>query len=281
MAPAFIYRILSNVVWILPKWMRAKLWSRLASIGCPRWGDEGRAIRMPGGMYFKAGTLVRLSEGEALHFVRSKTPLPVPVVVDNFVYKGCTYLITSRMPGIPLISAYKQVTPEVEVYLRRQLSKLLEPLRAIPPPANTVCGFDGGPVRCERVAYGADPCGPWNSVADFHDELMWRADGFKEYPEEVDPKVVQDVIQRAHARDHRIVLTHNDLYPHNILIDEHWKITAIVDWEMCAWMPEYWYAFDPLIVHARIQLNHLAAPIGSLPRAVSLCSTGSPAGCSN
>ena len=57
----------------------------------------------------------------------------------------------------------------------------------------------------------------------------------------MDPAVVHDTIREVHARDYRICLTHNDLGPHNILVDDDWNITGIVDWESCAWMPEYWW----------------------------------------
>ena len=59
-------------------------------------------------------------------------------------------------------------------------------------------------------------------------------------PKEVDSEMVHNVIREVHSREYRLCLTHNDLGPHNILVDEHWNITGIVDWESCAWMPEYW-----------------------------------------
>ena len=58
-------------------------------------------------------------------------------------------------------------------------------------------------------------------------------------------EAIHDVVRRAHAGPHRICLTHNDLGPHNILVDDEWNITGIVDWEACAWMPEYWCVTTP------------------------------------
>ena len=240
MAPAFVYHILSYALSILPKYLRAKLWCYLLNIGERRWGISVGAARIPGGMYIKLGLRVRFSEGEALRFVRSKTRLPVPVVVDNFTYGKSTYLVMSRMPGYPLDAFYNSIPPDAEPVLSKQLSELLAQLRAIPPPSNSVCGFDGGPVHCERISMGSNPCGPWESVAAFHEKLMERTLGLNIRPGYGDPEVVHDVIKRAHARTHRICLTHGDLGPHNILVDENWKITGIIDWETCAWMPEYW-----------------------------------------
>ena len=96
-------------------------------------------------------------------------------------------------------------------------------------------------MYCERLRLDAKPTGPWNSVDEFHKALMWRARRLL-LPAGLDAKEVDDVIRRAHSRPHRICLTHNDLGPHNVLIDDNWNITGIVDWEASAWMPEYWYA---------------------------------------
>jgi hypothetical protein len=44
----------------------------------------------------------------------------------------------------------------------------------------------------------------------------------------------------VHSTPHRFCLTHNDLSPTNILIDDDHRLTAIIDWECVAWLPEYW-----------------------------------------
>ena len=38
---------------------------------------------------------------------------------------------------------------------------------------------------------------------------------------------------------HKIVLTHNDLSPRNILVRDG-KVVAIVDWELSGFYPDYW-----------------------------------------
>ncbi|KIJ64527.1 hypothetical protein HYDPIDRAFT_90443, partial [Hydnomerulius pinastri MD-312] len=40
--------------------------------------------------------------------------------------------------------------------------------------------------------------------------------------------------------DHRIVFTHGDIDPRNILVDDQDIVVALIDWEMSGWMPEYW-----------------------------------------
>ncbi|KAI9070191.1 kinase-like protein [Trametes sanguinea] len=240
MAPRFVYRILALLVSALPLRVRRELWLYLARLGRKRWPCESTAQRIPGGMYLKGGSRTRLTEGQAMRFVGARTSLllPVPVVVDNFALEGKTWLVMSRLPGHCLADVYPEITPEIERRLSSQLSLLLAPLRAIPPPGHSVCGFDGGPVYCERLALGSSPFGPFESVHAFHRFLLDRA-GSLDVPEE-EVERVQDTVRRAHSRPHRLCLTHNDLGAHNVLVDDDWNVTGIIDWEACAWMPEYW-----------------------------------------
>ncbi|PIL22947.1 hypothetical protein GSI_15643 [Ganoderma sinense ZZ0214-1] len=194
-------------------------------------------------MYVKQSFLGGLEEGEAIRFVAAHTEsIPVPVVVDNLVYGKRSYLVMSRLPGEQLSWLYPELPLDAEPHLSAQLSRMLTPLRAIPAPASSaVCSFGGGPVNCWRMTL-SPPLGPWESVAAFHEELMLRAGPLTYIPEDVDSEMVHDVIREVHSREYRLCLTHNDLGPHNILVDDRWNITGIVDWESCAWMPEYWEA---------------------------------------
>ncbi|KAI8865316.1 hypothetical protein GQ42DRAFT_114725, partial [Ramicandelaber brevisporus] len=36
------------------------------------------------------------------------------------------------------------------------------------------------------------------------------------------------------------IFCHNDLGPYNILVDEEYNITAIVDWETSGFYPDHW-----------------------------------------
>lgn len=238
MAPAFMYRSLAALVPFFPARLRAKFWLYLRVLGRRRWEEESVAQRVPGGVYVKIHT--RLSEGEATRFVGTRTNLPVPIVIDNFLHNNETFLVTTRLPGDPLVSRWSEVTPEVETKLGAQLSRILAPLRALPAPSDAVCGFDGGPVYCGRVRLHASPAGPWQSIADFHAELMHRTGGLTYAVPEGQSEAIDEVVRKAHSRPHRLCLTHNDLGPHNILVDHDFNVTGIVDWEACAWMPEYW-----------------------------------------
>ena len=235
----FFYRALAAVVCLLPVSLRVKLWKHALRPGRRRWELESAAQRIPGGMYIKMSTYrIRPTEALVLRYVYKHTSIPVPIVIDNFTHDGMTYLVMSRLPGYNLGCLYQQITPDVERLLSTQLSRILAPLRALIPPSGAICAFDGGPVYCGRIRLHVEPAGPWKSVTEFHENLLLRTGGL-EFPEHIDAAEANGVIRRAHARKHRICLTHNDLGPHNILVDENWTITGIIDWEAAAWMPEY------------------------------------------
>lgn len=77
--------------------------------------------------------------------------------------------------------------------------------------------------------------GPYKDEAAFHEGIIKairkiKKGGFTE--------MVAGFI-RALSTDHKIVLTHGDLAPRNILVHEG-EVVAILDWEMSGYYPEYW-----------------------------------------
>ncbi len=60
------------------------------------------------------------------------------------------------------------------------------------------------------------------------------------------------MIRSSMREDHRMVMTHGDLHPRNIMVkldaDEtsggggsgDVRVTALIDWELSGWYPEYW-----------------------------------------
>lgn len=239
-----IYRILSTIIAVLPKRLRFRLWTHLHHRGRRIWHPEGRAQRIEGNMYIKLSSLVRPSEGQVMQFVRRCTNngIPVPIVVDNVTIDGVTALVLSRLPGRTVIEVRDTLKMD-ERYshkLSGQLTSLLFQLRSIPPPSESVCGFGGNsntPVHCERIAMDAKPRGPWPSVSDFHHYLVTRA-RLDIPPSKADIVLAQ--IRLSHSRQHRVCLTHNDLGPQNVLVDDEFNVTGLIDWEAAAWMPEYW-----------------------------------------
>jgi thiamine kinase-like enzyme len=90
-----------------------------------------------------------------------------------------------------------------------------------------ICSAIGGPIRDHRIR-SADPIGPFPDEAAFSQHVR-----FSDEPS---------------RRGHKIVFTHADLNPRNILVDRvvsadgscRWRVSGIVDWETAGYYPEYW-----------------------------------------
>lgn len=77
-------------------------------------------------------------------------------------------------------------------------------------------------------------CGPFASIAEFHDYLVAP---IKNCPR---PECVAKYRSKL-SDDHSIVFAHADISWENILVDPATGVvTAIVDWEMAGFWPEWW-----------------------------------------
>ncbi|QGA21624.1 hypothetical protein EYB26_009335 [Talaromyces marneffei] len=94
-------------------------------------------------------------------------------------------------------------------------------------PEMAICNTVGEACHDPRIQ-GGQQIGPFKDEAAFNQTLRYSGD--------------------AARRGHKIVFTHADLNPRNILVDRMvqpdgsrgWKVTGIVDWETSGYYPEYW-----------------------------------------
>jgi hypothetical protein len=80
--------------------------------------------------------------------------------------------------------------------------------------------------------------GPFSNVRDFHNWLSSLTTRLRQ-----DPSTVQDEpIRHFMPDDARIILTHADLHPSNIMVslESPCRVLAIIDWHQSGWYPEYW-----------------------------------------
>jgi aminoglycoside phosphotransferase (APT) family kinase protein len=225
--------------------------------------DHATVHRLPFGLYLKRQTDSARSRNElaALQLLHRYTTIPVPKPLD-LVHKpakpanpaaadpfsvaeaetyGETYLVTTRVPGLPLYRCQHVLSDADLADLAAQLAAHLAQLRAVPRQCNNtninthqkikikICDARGEAVRDPRIR-GGEPVGPFPDEAAFSRELMFSDD--------------------AARRGHRVVFTHADLNPRNILVERRgegqgtlggrWVVAGIVDWENAGFYPEYW-----------------------------------------
>ncbi|ROW01994.1 hypothetical protein VMCG_05522 [Cytospora schulzeri] len=203
--------------------------------------DGDTVQQLPFGLYLKCGgDLDSLrNEANALHMVRRYTSIPVPKPLDFVTVPAHaetrfsgekSYLLMSRIPGLPLSCCHEVLSDKDSAQIAAQLQNYITQLRAIPKtvnPSKAICDTLGGACR-DSCVRGGNPIGPFVDEAAFSQMLR--------NPDE------------PSRRGHRIFFTHADLNPRNILVYETirqdgsrgWSVTGIVDWEMAGYYPEYW-----------------------------------------
>ncbi|GJJ12735.1 hypothetical protein Clacol_006979 [Clathrus columnatus] len=207
----------------------------------------------PNVQLFPFGVYAKLSDSQeeplATEFVRLNTTIPVPKVLDvipSYLYGtqfDSVILLTKRIPGVPFSDSTKfeieTATPEQREIFQRTLYTWLTQLRNIPTPhSEKVCGFSGGSLTSFRIETAhRQRVGPWSDVREFHAQNFNTA--FPNYPDEADEQTKRAILERP-SKEYRICLTHGDLQPHNLLIDDNGRPCGLIDWETASWMPEYW-----------------------------------------
>ncbi|KAI0503232.1 hypothetical protein F5B22DRAFT_560991 [Xylaria bambusicola] len=122
--------------------------------------------------------------------------------------RGMTYLTLSGMISFQLRDYINQ--------LRAVEGSYIGGLGRKPVVDTRLFGEDGGPFRCEAE---------WN---EFLLEVLVGTC----------PQVLKTMIRSQLRQDHKIILTHGDLHPSNILIRDG-RIVALIDWERAGSYPEY------------------------------------------
>ncbi|OBT57357.1 hypothetical protein VE04_02766 [Pseudogymnoascus sp. 24MN13] len=131
------------------------------------------------------------------------------------------------------------MTPDQKHDIALQLRAIVDKMRSIPSDDNTFCSCSGGMVRDLRT-YNIFTGGPFLDEESFNDFVM-------DIPKST-PKAIQDGLRARLRCNNRVVLTHGDLPPRNIMLQEN-KITGLIDWEVAGWFPEYWNTLNSSIDH--------------------------------
>ncbi|TVY37481.1 hypothetical protein LSUB1_G004491 [Lachnellula subtilissima] len=216
-------------VWlIVPDIMRIVTYKMLQKVGYHLYGKPNAnelVQRLPFGLYLKysGDPDVFCNEFNALKMVGQYTSVPVPRPLDLVIrptksndpfYSHDAYLLTSRVPGIPLARCYDMLSDEDGAEFVARMQLYLTQIRAIPKvvsPEYAICDTLGGACRDPRIK-DANPVGPFLDEATFSQVLR--------KPDE------------SSRRGHEIVRRPDGT--------RGWTVTGIVDWETSGYYPEYW-----------------------------------------
>lgn len=182
----------------------------------------------------KFGPDVRREEGNAL-ILAASLGVPVPRVHDISTSEdGSCTIRMDYVDGICLEDAWENMHDEDKKSIAQQLRRILAMMRSAQPSSSTPhIGACDGPARDIRHITDYDG-GPFQSEGDFNTFVLLRvAKGA--------PHIINKILEEALRTlpEHRIVFSHADLSPRNIIIRNS-QIIALLDWEYAGWYPEYW-----------------------------------------
>lgn len=195
----------------------------------------GRSVLLhPGNVAVKSGHGVTLEEA-AVMCVAHEAGLPVPRVHSAETIDGTTHIRMDYIPGTPLQELWPYLTPQDKQHITAQVHDFLAKMRAIPFPEGGVIGDClGHEIRDRRTyfTYNSPVCADEPAFNEYLVSSIHKNT----------PLPLRDALadRVRSSTGHRIVLSHCDLQPRNIIANEQGDLAAVIDWEDAGWYPEYW-----------------------------------------
>ncbi|CAA7259875.1 unnamed protein product [Cyclocybe aegerita] len=184
--------------------------------------------------------LVRNSSSDELtllHFLQEHVPTVAAPRPMGFMLVGTiSCMFMSRFHGETLKDRWPMMPTREKYAVRLLLNRMLSDLRKVHLPSGSPMGSLSSKQVCKDcrrdLRISSDPIHTEEEFNDFltHSRTSRASLGYRKW------------VQSMMRRDHRILLTHGDLHPGNVIISINGaELTlGIIDWEMGGFYPEYW-----------------------------------------
>ncbi|KIM46577.1 hypothetical protein M413DRAFT_441664 [Hebeloma cylindrosporum] len=194
------------------------------SLVTPRFASVGESL------FVKYGSRISIREAMALVYIKQRTSIPVPEVRLCFQDNEKTYIVMDRIKGRTLDDCLKgsTITNEQLRSVAAQLGDFVLQLRSL-DAKKSMGSWPSGPF--DNLFFDPPPLCEFQDMAEFHSYWIWRLGSHMGLPEI--PSALRE------NQPCKVVLTHGDLAPRNILVDGG-EITGVVDWETLGWYPDFW-----------------------------------------
>ena len=191
--------------------------------------SESRKVRRTApGVVVKYGGGNFAEEVLAMEFVSCKTSIPIPRIL-HVPSDKVWYICMTAARGTSLDKCIgSMTTPELD-HIAIQFTEILAQIRSL--TRQTLGSVTGGPYRNTYFPAQVAPECALESTAQFVDEYRKMLMLF------CTAKFTDELLS-AFPRDVDVFFSHGDLLPRNIIVDGS-TITAIVDWELAGFYPEY------------------------------------------
>ncbi|KAI0141778.1 kinase-like protein [Xylariaceae sp. FL1272] len=201
-----------------------------------RFGEFAPVFKIDAKTVVKSSTFIRLAEAETMRYVRARTSIPVPEVYDAYIDEdsGHTRIVMEFVEGIELEEAWDTYQDSDKESVIAQLKGYMDELRAM--EGDFIGAVDGSWCNDHFFDEDRGGYGPFKNEREFNDGIVRALKQDRE--DHVDVDVTCNIFLEV-MKGHKIVLTHNDFAPRNILVQGS-KVVAVLDWEHAGWYPDYW-----------------------------------------
>ncbi|EFY84946.1 Phosphotransferase family protein [Metarhizium acridum CQMa 102] len=198
-------------------------------------------IQLPFGLILKWSDGTRVEEVSAMQVARA-AGFPAPKVICYGEHPDAPHApvsnLMTRLPGKELGQVYEKLSSEDQKSVQRELKGYLDVMRGWKDlrGGKTISSLLGTSIRSVRIPNHF--AGPFESEEEFNEYLI-RPSWAGGFPSE---EAYNDALSLAKGMgkiSHKIVFTHGDLKPHNILV-KGGRIIGFLDWESAGWYPDYW-----------------------------------------
>ncbi|KAF9555231.1 kinase-like protein [Agrocybe pediades] len=202
-------------------------------------GGPAVILPLPFNTILKIGPKVHEDEALAMDLAH-KIGLPAPRLISygTGFFEDFSSIWMTRLPGEPLAlgRVWETLSHEEKKNIAGDLDECILRMRQCRnPDSPRISSLSGSHIISYRATNGT--IAPCRDEEELLDQLLTiRADW--DSPQEEYDALTYKVMGIA-KMSHSSVLTHGDLYRHNILV-ENGRLSVIVDWECAGWMPEYW-----------------------------------------
>lgn len=136
-----------------------------------------------------------------------------------------------HIAGKTLHDVWSVLDYEQRIHISEKLSGILSSLREIEYAPGSPLGWNRMVKDWRQYTrIGHNIC----SEKEFNDFLLSN-------PPNTISRAESSRLNALLSASHRIVLSHGDLHPGNIMVDpKSLEVAAVIDWEFGGWYPEYW-----------------------------------------
>jgi thiamine kinase-like enzyme len=182
-----------------------------------------RVVKIRDDLVVKYGFGVFATEVHSMNFVRKHTNILVPRVHLAFLRNNELYIVMQYIEGATLEARWNMMDDNTRTATLLQLSGYLRQLRALENPSSSPGPLDQ--TACRGRWFSIYNAGPFQTHADL---VKWLNHKMEIAPGSAEP----------FTDNYRLVFTHQDLAPRNLLVDEANQLWMI-DWEFSGWYPAY------------------------------------------